>query len=53
MHSAGLRSRLAPGQTPMRLCDALNLQNLHPTSPSDPGLEGQLDLRKVGGRWVR
>lgn len=41
--SGGLR----PRPTPMRLYDALSL---HPTSPSDPGLEGQLDLRKVGGK---
>jgi hypothetical protein len=30
--------------TPQRLYETLSL---HPTSPSDPGLEGQLDLRKV------
>lgn len=47
VQSAGLRSRLAVGHTPVRLSDALGLQ-LHPTSPSDPGLEGQTDLRKVG-----
>ncbi|KAL4423994.1 hypothetical protein ABPG75_001295 [Micractinium tetrahymenae] len=45
VQSAGLRSRLAVGHTPVRLSDALGLQ-LHPTSPSDPGLEGQTDLRK-------
>ncbi|KAL4859472.1 hypothetical protein ACK3TF_000572 [Chlorella vulgaris] len=33
-----------PRPTPMRLYDTLSL---HPTSPSDPGLEGQLDLRKA------
>ncbi|PSC73224.1 hypothetical protein C2E20_3435 [Micractinium conductrix] len=42
--SAGLRSRLSSQPTPMRLHDALNV---HPTSPSDPGLEGSVDLRKV------
>ncbi|KAI3433590.1 hypothetical protein D9Q98_003401 [Chlorella vulgaris] len=35
---------LRPRPTPMRLYDTLSL---HPTSPSDPGLEGQLDLRKA------
>lgn len=46
VQSAGLRSRLAVGHTPVRLSDALGLQLL-PTSPSDPALEGQTDLRKV------
>jgi hypothetical protein len=46
VHSSGLRSRLsAQRPTPMRLYDALQL---HPTSPSDPGQDSQLDLRKVG-----
>jgi hypothetical protein len=46
VHSTGLRSRLsAQRPTPMRLYDALQL---HPTSPSDPGQDSQLDLRKVG-----
>lgn len=48
VHSAGPRSRLAVGHTPVRLSDAPGLQ-LHPTSPSDPALEGQTDLRKVCG----
>ena len=39
--------------SPMCLADALSL---HPTSPSDPGLESNLDLRRVSGaerspRW--
>lgn len=41
--SAGGSVRRRP--TPQRLYETLSL---HPTSPSDPGLEGQLDLRKVG-----
>lgn len=51
VHSGG-RLRMAARPTPMRLLDTLNA---HPTSPSDPVLEGQLDLRKVGkagrGPW--
>ncbi|KAL4421849.1 hypothetical protein ABPG77_001331 [Micractinium sp. CCAP 211/92] len=46
VRSAGPRSRLAVGHTPVRLTDAPGLQ-LHPTSPSDPALEGQTDLRKA------
>lgn len=45
VHSGPRQHRLAAHRpTPTRLLDALNLQ---PTSPSDPGLEGQLDLRKA------
>lgn len=42
--NSGGRHRMPARPTPMRLLDALNA---HPTSPSDPVLEGQLDLRKV------